>query len=141
MGASEEKQDDLAAFQSDPLENLTIQDGLIICAVYAVQTKTDQCKQIGALAQKHPLFVEEPESTFARVNKFTNLMQSGKSSEAVKAVTHNLKPEQRKQAFEFALEAALTDKASTEEKKEILQTLANKLALEDEFLDRKLANI
>jgi hypothetical protein len=141
MGASKENHHDLAAFQSDPLENLTIQDGLIICAVYAVQTQTDQCKQIGALAQKHPLFEEDPESTFARVNKFTNLMQSGKISKAVKAVTRNLKPEQRKQAFEFALEAALTDKALTEEKKETLQTLANKLTLEGEFLDRKLANI
>jgi hypothetical protein len=138
MGTPENKQDDLAAFQSGPLENLTIQDGLIICAVYAVQTKTEKCSQISALAQKHPLFVEEPESTLTRVNKFTNLMQSGKIPEAVEAVALNLNTEQRKQAFEFAIEAALTDEVLTEKKQKTLQTLATELAIDNEFVDQKL---
>jgi hypothetical protein len=141
MGASEIKQNNSTAFQSGPLEDLTIQDGLIISAVYAVQADTEKCNQLKELAQKHPLFVEQPENTSARVNKFTNLMQGDRSLEAIEAVTRSLKPVQRKQAFEFALEAALADAVFTEKKKKILQTLATKLALDNEFVDQKLATI
>ena len=141
MGAHDDKQNDLAAFTPDPLEDLTIQDALIISAVYAVQADPKKCKRIITLAQKHSLFVEKPEDTSARVNKYANLMQSGKSLKAVEAVTRDLKPEHRKQAFAFALEAALTDEVLTGKKKKTLQTLATKLALYNEFVDQKLATI
>jgi uncharacterized tellurite resistance protein B-like protein len=137
----ESKQNEMASFTPDPLKDLTIQDALIISAVYAVHANERKCEQIGTLAQKHPLFVEEPENTFARVNKYTNLMQRGDSSEAVEAVTRELKPAQRKQAFEFAIEAALADEALTEKKKQTLQTLADKLHLDKEFVDRALAHM
>jgi chorismate synthase len=123
------------------LEDLTIQDGLIISAVYAVQADTEKCNQLRELAQKHPLFVEQPENTSARVNKFTNLMQGHQSLEAVEAVTRNLKPAHRKQAFEFALEAALADAVFTEKKKKILRMLGSKLDLDNEFVDQNLEAI
>ncbi|MGD2187633.1 MAG: hypothetical protein PVI71_15990 [Desulfobacterales bacterium] len=140
MGARDDKQDDLAAFHSGPLEDLTLQDALIISAVYAVQADPEICQKISALAQKHPLFVEQPKDTSARVNKFANFMQQAKLPlQAIEAVSHDLNPEHRKQAFEFAIEAALIDGELTQKKKEILQTLATRLALEDEFVQRKLA--
>jgi predicted PP-loop superfamily ATPase len=141
MGSPENKQNNSTAFQSGPLEDLTIQDGLIISAVYAVQTDTEKCNQLKEVAQKHPLFVEEPEKTSARVNKFTNLMQGGQSLKAIEAVARSLKPAHRKQAFEFALEAAMADAVLTEKKKKILQTLATKLALDNAFVEQKLAAI
>jgi hypothetical protein len=141
MGVPEDKQKNLTAFQSGPLEDLTIQDGLIISAVYAVHADTEKCNQIKGLAQKHPLFVEKSEDTSARVNKFTNLMQGGQSLKAVEAVTRSLKPAHRKQAFEFALEATLADGVFTEKKKKTFLTLATKLALDNEFVDHKLATI
>ncbi|MGD2271911.1 MAG: hypothetical protein PVI06_16025, partial [Desulfobacterales bacterium] len=141
MGAPEDKQDDFAGFQPDILENLTIQDALVISAVYAHEADTEKCERIHVLAQKHPLFDEKPEDTCARVNKFVNWMQSGQTQNAVEAAAQNLKPEQRKQAFEFAAEVALTDKALTDKKKAILHNLAAELALEDDFVDRKLAKI
>jgi hypothetical protein len=141
MGAPEDKQDNLAAFQSGPLEDLTIQNALIISAVYAVQADPEKCKRISALAQKHSLFVEKPEDTSARVNRYANLMQGEQSLKAVEAATRDLKPEHRKQAFAFALEAALTDEVLTGKKKKTLQTLAAKLALDNEFVDQKLAAI
>jgi hypothetical protein len=141
MGAPENKQNDLASFQSGPLEDLTIQDGLIISAVYAVQSDTEKCNQLKKLAQKHPLFVEKSENTSARVNKFANLMQAGQSLKAVEAVARSLEPAHRKQAFEFALEAVLADAVFTEKKEKILQMLATKLALDNEFVDQKLATI
>ena len=68
-------------------------------------------------------------------------MQGHQSLEAVEAVTRNLKPAHRKQAFEFALEAALADGVFTEKKKKTFLTLATKLALDNEFVDHKLATI
>jgi hypothetical protein len=93
------------------------------------------------LAQNHSLFVEEPENTSARVNKYANLMQGGQPLKAVEAVTRDLKTKHRKQAFAFALEAALTDGVLTEKKQKILQTLATTLAIDNEFVDQKLAAI
>jgi hypothetical protein len=141
MEKSNEKKDDLAAFAPDPLKDLTIQDALIISAVHAVQADPKKCERISTLAQKHPLFVEEPENTTTRVNKYVNLMQGGKSSKAVEAVTNYLNPEHRQQAFEFAAKAVVEDNELTNDKKKTLRTLAAKLALDNEFVDRKLATI
>jgi len=141
MGAPEDKQDDLAAFQPDPLENLTIQDALIISGLYAVEVDTEKCEQIKEQARKHPLFAENPEDTSARVNKFTNLMQAGQTMKAVEAAARNLKTEHRRQAFAFAAEALLANEILTEEKKKILQTLATKLALDNECIAREFAKI
>jgi hypothetical protein len=132
---------DSVSFTPDPLEDLTIQDAFIISAVYSVHASKDKCKHIGSLAQKHPLFVEEQEQTAARVNKYTILMDNGNSVQAVEAVARDLKPEQRKQAFEFAIEAALVDGALTERKKQTLRTLADKLDLDKEIVNLTLANI
>ena len=134
-------QNELSAFTPDPLKDLTVQDALIISAVYAVYAETDKCKHIGELAQHHPLFVEEPENTSARVNKYTNLMQGGNALKAVEAVRHHLKPEHCKQAFEFALEAALAGEALIEDKQNRLRALGKKLALDNRYLDRKLASV
>ncbi|MGD1970001.1 MAG: hypothetical protein PVG52_02720 [Desulfobacterales bacterium] len=134
-------QNELASFTPDPLQDLTIQDAFIISAVYAVRGNEEKCEKIGSLAQKHPLFVEKQEHTAARVNKYTNLMHSENSLQAVEAVARDLKPEQRKQAFEFAIEAALADEALTEKKKQTLQTLADKLDLDRKFVGRTLANM
>jgi hypothetical protein len=139
MGGSKEKQVELAEFQPDTLEKLSIQDALIIIAVYAVQADTEKCNHINILAQKHPLFEEKPEDTSARVNKFTNLMQANRSLEAVEAAVAVLKLEYRKIAFELAAEAALSDNGLSGKKKKILGTLAAKLALRNEFVEQTLA--
>jgi hypothetical protein len=68
-------------------------------------------------------------------------MQGGQSLKAVEAVTRSLNPAHRKQAFEFALEAALVDGVFTEKKKKTFLTLATKLALDNEIVDHKLATI
>jgi hypothetical protein len=141
MAVPDNKHKDPAAFQSDPLKDLTIQDALIISALYAVEADTEKCQHIKELAQKHPLFVEKLDAIEARVNKFTNLMQVKQPLEAVEAAVRDLKPEQRKQAFEFAVEAMLTVNNETEKKIVKLKTLAAKLALENEFVDRKLRRV
>lgn len=138
MAAPEDKQDDMAAFEPGPLENLTIQDALVISAVFALEADTQKCEQIKEVAQNHPLFEEKPEDTSARVNKFTNLMQVKQPLEAVEAAVKNLKPEHRKQAFEFATEAVLAVDDQTEKKLKPLKKLAAKLALENEFVDQQL---
>ena len=141
MDVPEYEQDNLTVFQSGPLEDLTLQDALIISAVYAVQADPKKCERIGALAQKHALFVEKPEDTSSRVNKFTNLMRGGQPLKAVEAVARVFKPEQRERAFEFAAQAALADEPLTEKGKKTLQTLATTLALDNETVGQVLATI
>lgn len=141
MEDSNEKEADFTAFTPDPLKDLTVQDALIISAVYAVEANAEKSKRISTLAQNHPLFIEEPQNTTARVNKYVNLMQAGKSLKAVEAVTNYLNPEHRQQAFEFAIEATLEDEDLTEIKKKTLRTLANKLDLDNDFVIQKLADI
>jgi len=141
MVVPKDNQDEFAAFQSGPLEDLTIQDGLIISAIYAVESDWEKIKRISEFARKHPLFFEKPEDTSARVNKFANLMQGEQSVIAVEAAARVLKPEHRQQAFEFATEAALEDNELTNDKKKSLQKLATKLDLDNEFVEQKLATI
>jgi uncharacterized membrane protein YebE (DUF533 family) len=66
-------------------------------------------------------------------------MQATQSPQAVEAIARDLKPEHRQQAFEFATEAVLADNRPTKKKKKILQALAAKLELKDEFVDQKLS--
>jgi hypothetical protein len=68
-------------------------------------------------------------------------MQVRQPLEAVESAARNLKLKHRKQAFEFSAEAALADNGLTEKKKKTLHTLATKLALDNEFVEHKLANI
>jgi hypothetical protein len=141
MGGPGDKQNNLTAYRSGPLEDLTIQNALVISAVYAVEADTEKCKQIIMMAQKHPLFEEQPEATSARVNKFANWMQTAQSPQAVEAIGRDLKPKHRQQAFEFAAEAALEDNELKNDKRKTLKMLATKLALDNEFVDQKLAKI
>jgi hypothetical protein len=138
MAVSEGKQNEVAKFDTGPLKDLTIQDALIISALYAVEADTEKCRHIKKLAQKHPLFAEKPEDTSTRVNKFVNLMQADQPFKALEAAVRNLKPQDRKQVFEFAIEAVLAVGGQTEKKQKALKTLAANLALENEFVDRKL---
>ncbi|MEJ2728216.1 MAG: hypothetical protein P8185_06855 [Deltaproteobacteria bacterium] len=138
MAVSEDTQHGPAAFDSGPLDGLTIQDALIISAVFAIEADTEKCKHIKKLAEKHPLFAEKPEDTSTRVNKFVNLMQADQPLKAVEAAVSNLRPEHRIQAFEFAIESVLAVGGQTGKKQKILKTLAAKLALENDVVDRKL---
>jgi hypothetical protein len=127
-----------AAFKPD---RFTIQDALIISALYVVQTDLKKCQQIKFLAKSHPLFDEKPKETSARVNKFTNWMQGKESLKAVEAAAHSLKPQQRRLAFEFAVAAALIDNVLTDKMKSNLHALAFELAIDDEFFRQQLTKI
>jgi hypothetical protein len=141
MGTSWEKQDELVEYQSALIEDLTIQDALIFSAVYAAQAASEKCEIIRKLARKHPLFEDKPGDTIARVNSFTNWMQGGQTPAKIETLLRDFKPEQRRQAFEFATHVILMDSELTEDKKKVLRKLATKLTLEDEFVERKLANL
>ena len=141
MEDSNEKQDGFTVYPPAPLKVLTIKDALIVSAVHSVQADPEKCNRISRMAQKHPLFDEAPENTTTRVNKYMNLMQGGKTMQAIEAVTNYLNPEHRLQAFEFAADAALEDNELSKDKKKNLQTLAATLALDSEFVEHKLAKI
>jgi hypothetical protein len=139
METTEDTQEALATLKTDPL---TIQDALMIGALYVVKIDSENCEHITSMAQAHPLFVEQMEDSAARVNKFANWMQQASDSlKLVELTARELKPQHRQDVFAFAAEVVQKGKVLTEKKKNRLQALAAALELEEEFVNQKLADI
>lgn len=127
----------MAACQKGPFEDLTIQDALIIIAVYAAQMDTLDCekevKRIEAIAESHPEFVEKRENIFHRINRYINSMPAMDPQKALEIACAALNPELKKTAFELAAEVALPDKVLTVEKKAVQDNIAAKLSIDRDF--------
>ncbi|MEX1329447.1 MAG: hypothetical protein AB1Z29_21815, partial [Desulfobacterales bacterium] len=136
MTLSNETKNEMAAYQSGPFEDLTIQEALTIIAVYAAQMDPKKCqddvKRIVATAERLPEFVAKKESIFSFVNKFINSMQAIDSQKAVEIAADVLNTEMRKTAFKLAAEVALPDKVLTDKKKSVLDSLETKLSISSE---------
>ena len=142
MTLSNETKNEMAAYQSGPFEDLTIQEALTIIAVYAAQIDPKKCKddvnRIVATADNLPEFVAKKESITSFVNKFINSMQAMDSQKAVEIASNGLTMELRKTAFKLAAEVALTDKVLTDEKKSVLDSLEKKLSISSEFAQKTI---
>ena len=135
---------EMAAYQSGPLEDLTIQDALVIIAVYAAQIDPEDCREdiqrIEGVLEKCEFCVEKKKGILSRINKFANTMQAIDPLKVVEIAAKILKPELRETAFELAAEVAMPDKVLTDQKKEALDTLAAKLSVGAEFVKKTIAN-
>ena len=142
MTLSNETKKGLAAYQSGPFENLTIQEALTIVAVYAAQIDPKKCeddvKRIVATVDRFPEFVAKKESITSFVNKFINSMQAMDSQKAVEIAVNGLTPELRKTAFKLAAEVAWPDKVLADEKKSVLDSLETKLAISSKFAQKTI---
>jgi hypothetical protein len=142
MTLSNETKNEMAAYQSGPFEDLTIQEALTIIAVYAAQIDPKKCKddveRIAATADRLPEFVAKKESITSFVNKFINSMQAMDSQKAVKIASNGLTMELRKTAFKLAAEVALPDKVLTDKKKSVLDSLETKLSISSEFAQKTI---
>ena len=137
-----ETKSEMAAYQSGPFEDLTIQEALTIIAVYAAQMDPKKCeddvKRIVATAERFPEFVAKKESIFSFVNKFINSMQAMDPQKAVEIASNGLTMELRKTAFKLAAEVALPDKVLTDKKKSVLDSLETKLSISSEFAQKTI---
>lgn len=143
MRLSDTPEKEMAAYQSGPYEDLTIQEALTIIAVYAAQIVPDHCEEdvrrIEAIARNYPEFVEKKENILKRTNKFVNLLLSADDPlKAVEIATDILTPKLQRTAFELAAEIALSDKALTDDKKAVLDTLETKLSIDSEFAQKTI---
>jgi hypothetical protein len=142
MSLSNETKNEMAAYQSGPFEDLTIQEALTIIAVYAAQIDPKKCKddviRIAATVDRLPEFVAKKESITSFVNKFINSMQAMDSQKAVEIASNELTMELRKTAFKLATEVALPDKVLTDEKKSVLESLETKLSVSSEFAQKTI---
>ena len=142
MTFSIETKNEMAAYQSGPFEDLTIQEALTIIAVYAAQIDPKRCeddvKRIVATADRFPEFVAKKESITSFVNKFINSMQAMESQKAVEIAANGLTKELRKTAFKLAAEVALPDKVLTDNKKSVLDSLETKLSISSEFAQKTI---
>ena len=142
MTLSNETKKGMAAYQSGPFENLTIQEALTVIAVYAAQIDPEKCeddvKRIVTTAERLPEFVAKKESIFSFVNKFVNSMQAIDSLKAVEIAANGLTTELRKTAFKLAAEVALPDKILTDKKKSVLDSLETELRISSEFAQKTI---
>jgi hypothetical protein len=124
-------------------KNLTFQDSLIAVAVYAAQIDPNEpdkdIKRIEDLAEKNPLFREEPKKLRARINKFINSMCIGNPLDTIGRAANSLTPKYRETAFKWASELVLAEGELSEEQNEILDWLRAKLSIDSKVAKRFIA--
>jgi hypothetical protein len=142
MSLSNEIKKELTAYEKGPFEELTIEDALSIIAIYAAHMDPQNCqkdiKRIAAIAEQHPEFLKKRKGIFARINMYVNSMQAMDPRKAVEIAAEALNPKLKKTAFELAVEVAAPNKVLTDEKKPILDDIANRLSVDSEFAHRTI---
>ena len=123
-----------------PWENLSLQDALIIIAIYAAQVdpaaKDDvNIQRITDLAKNHPLFVGEPSDAAARTHRLAKSVGKRNFPEAVGQATKSLTLKLRQTAFEWAADLAVDNGILPKEKQARIEQLKIKL-----FIDTNVAN-
>jgi hypothetical protein len=132
------------AYRKGPFDDLKVQEALTIIAIYAAQMDYQNCetdvKRIEEILEDHPLFVARKKEIFAMINKYVNEMEVGDSDKSLTIAADALKPEQKKTAFELAVDVALTDKNLTDSEEKILATMKSRLSISDEFAKQAIRN-
>ena len=135
---------EMAAYQPGPLDDVKIQEALTIIAVYAAQMDHQNCeadvKRIEAILESHHLFVARKKEIFSLINKYVNEMEVRDPHKVMELAADALTPEQKKTAFELAMEVALTDKNLTAEKRKMLDTLKDRLSISNEYVEKAIRN-
>ena len=135
---------EMAAYQAGPLDDVKVQEALAIIAVYAAQIDHQNCeadvKRIEAILESHHLFVARKKEIFSLLNKYVNEMELRDPHKVMELAADALTPEQKKTAFELAVEVALTDKNLTAEKRKMLDTLKDQLSISNEFVEKAIRN-
>jgi hypothetical protein len=138
-------EDEMSAYESAPLEKLAVQDAVIIVAVYAAQIDPENSdadiKRLEAIAERCPLCVEKKEGIFTRINNFVNIMRTVDPEKAIEAAIKILDPESKKITFELAAEVVISGNALPDSKRNILNKLAAKLSIDNQFAEKIIDNL
>jgi hypothetical protein len=135
---------EMATYQAGPFEDVKIQEALTIIAVYAAQMDYQNCgadvKRIEAILESHHLLVARKKEIFSLINKYVNEMEVSGPYKALKIAIDALAPEQKKTAFELAVEVALPDNNLTDEKRRMFDTLKDRLSISNELAEKIIGN-
>jgi hypothetical protein len=74
------------------------------------------------------------------IEKFVNEMEVRDPHKVIKLAADALTPEQRKIAFELAVNVALPDNGLTAEKRKMLDTLKDRLSISSDFAEQAIRN-
>lgn len=137
MGNSEMSEKEKKVFQTGLFDNLTVQDAFTIIALCAAQEDIEGLdKLIMSYLSKDALFDEDDSDTLARINKFVNSLAEVNSFNAIERAAKVLTPELRRKSF---ILAAQIGKAAQEIRTtKILNSLASKLTIEKEIVDKTI---
>lgn len=135
--------EEITAYQQDPFQDLTYQDALTIIAVYAARIDPEDCQQdirrAAKIILRHPKFEGREEGISARFNMYVNSMQTVDPLHALELAADVLKnSEAKRSAFELAVKVAMTGKVLTEEKRAILEAIAEKLHIDQGLMQRTI---
>ena len=144
MAETDTSDKEMAAYQTGPFDDVKIQEALTIIAVYAAQMDYQNCeadvKRIEAILESHHLFVARKKEIFSLINKFVNEMEVGGPHKALELAADALTAEQKKTAFELAVEVALADKNLTAGKRKMLDSLKDRLSISTDFVVKTIRN-
>ena len=140
MDSSEMSDREKKVFQTGLFDDLSVQDGFTIIALYVAQLDPEDCKEdidrIMAILNSDALFSEEHTLTRDRINKFQNSMEKVTPLNAVEKATKVLTTELQQKAFMIA---AQIGKAIQEIRfAKILASLATKLSIEEEIVEKTI---
>ena len=127
-----------------PWENLSLQDALIIIAMYATQLDPaakdkKKVRRIADLAKEHPLFSEKSADVVARIHRLVESSDMADLDQAVDQAVKSLTLKLRQTAFEWAAELAAGSGSLPEENQEIMEQLRTKLFI-DTHSAKKIIN-
>lgn len=118
-----------------PWENLSLQDALIIIAMYASQldhaARDDtKVRRIAALAQKHPLFSEKSADVIARIHRLAKSADTADFPQAVDQAVKSLTLKLKQTAFEWAAELAVSSGNLPKEKQDLVEQIRTKMLID-----------
>jgi hypothetical protein len=131
-------------FQTGLFDNLTVQDAFTIIVLYAANLDLeDSLKDLDeiilSLLSKDSLFEEDKSHTLDRINKFAISMKEVNPLNAIERAAKVLTPELRQKSFLLAVQIC---KASQEIRmRRILESLASKLTIENEIVEKAMDSI
>ena len=118
-----------------PWKNLSLQDALIIIAMYAAQVdigaKDDEmAKRIAVLAKQHSLFSDETDDVLARISRLADSPGIQDLPHAVDRSTKSLTSKLRRTAFAWSVELAVDNGILPDEKQRRIEQLRTKLLID-----------
>jgi hypothetical protein len=124
-----------------PWKNLSLQDALLIIAIYAAQLDTAvkdeaSAKRIADLVKQDPLFSNESADIVARIYKLSKSARVRDLPKAVDHATKSLTLKLRRTAFRWAAALAVDNGILPEKNQDVIEQLKIKLLIDANTADK-----